>query len=93
LLKRPFLLDISPYWHIVTSSFYISNFLPHSNKVNHDTSPQIVHIPLLTEKSFLLGEKTVITIPGMGLTPMVPDIAHDPMAIGLFGAIGAKLTI
>jgi hypothetical protein len=34
-----------------------------------------------------LGEKTVITIPGMGLTPMVPDIAHDPMAIGLFNAI------
>ena len=27
-------------------------------------------------------------IPGMGLTPMVPDIAHDPIAIGLFGAIG-----
>jgi len=22
------------------------------------------------------------------LTPMVPDMAHDPIAIGLFGAIG-----
>ncbi len=27
-------------------------------------------------------------IPGMGLASMVPDIAHDPVAIGLFGAIG-----
>jgi len=27
-------------------------------------------------------------IPGMGLAPVVPDIAHDPIAIGLFGAIG-----
>ncbi len=27
-------------------------------------------------------------IPGMGLPPVVPDIAHDPIAIGLFGAIG-----
>jgi hypothetical protein len=26
--------------------------------------------------------------PGIGLAPMVPDIAHDPLAIGLFGAIG-----
>ena len=27
----------------------------------------------------------------MGLTPMVPDIAHDPIAIGLFGAIGVMV--
>jgi len=24
----------------------------------------------------------------MGFAPMVPDIAHDPIAIGLLGAIG-----
>jgi hypothetical protein len=27
-------------------------------------------------------------IPRMGLTPMLPDITHDPIATGLFGAIG-----
>ena len=27
-------------------------------------------------------------IPGMGLTSMISDIVHDPIAIGLFGAIG-----
>ena len=27
-------------------------------------------------------------IPGMGFTAMVPNIPHDPIAIGLFGTIG-----
>ena len=30
---------------------------------------------------------------GMGFAPVVPDIAHDPIAIGLFGAISVVVIL